>query len=415
MHRNLQFNTMFKQLGSDVNGESDIAVAMARVVSLIIMFSTKVIPCADYDINSEVQDSYDEEAAQDIVEHLALNMHDGAKSIHIESDEKLDEYLETLMKVNDKENKQKFDRGIGDHLMEQMQKDFVFSTTYLRSKDKEKNTGVIEIVYVHCPAHDAEINEVEPMTIDGFSVEVKLPYNGETIGIENKICSPASVKYLHRQWLRKMPLHARTVVSIIERANNMSLPASNQGIEGITNGEKNKTRDIKLNTSEPATYFWYRYLSLHRGCKMMIAQMDRCEGYVGKRRDRKNRIDASRNDVDGDEDIEDITGDAREIREENNRDMIFERKGNKKAWEDDEDVVRCSMISVFWSKKIHTKSLATRWKDVAQHAGRDEKGKWLIMSAPTFSKWIERKPTRRLAVDAIDRLKAYIRANGGII
>ena len=257
---------------------------MASIASLIVMFSTPVISCADYDIHSDVQGTYNEEVVQAIAEEMALLIQHCGRGIHIASDEVLDEQLDDVMRVNNNAKKQQFRKDIAEHLIREMTDNLVFSTTYLRSKDTRKKTGEIEVVYIHSPFNHEE-NKVEPMVIDGFTVQVKLPYYGETFGIENKICSPAAAKYLHHQWLRKIPLHVRTVVSIIEKANNMSLPSNNQGIEGMTNKEKNKNRDVRLNTSEPGTYFWYRYLGLHRGSKVMMAQMDRCEEYVKHRRD----------------------------------------------------------------------------------------------------------------------------------
>ena len=246
-----------------MNAEENIATAMARVASVIVMFSIPIIPCADYDIDSDVQLSYADNVVQDIAEDMALSILESARAIHIHYDEELDAHLDDAMSVNDKEKKQRFNPDIAGHLIKEMKEVLMFSTTYLRSKDRRKKTGVIEVVYIRCPFNHDE-GKVEAMIIDGFTVEVKLPYYGETFGIENKICSPTAARYLHRQWLRKIPLHVRTVVSIIEKANSMSLPANNQGIEGMTNREKNLTRDIRVNTSEPGTYFWYRYLGLHR-------------------------------------------------------------------------------------------------------------------------------------------------------
>ena len=79
-----------------------------------------------------------------------------------------------------------------------------------------------------------------------------------------------------------------------------------------------------MNTSEPVTYFWYRYLDLICGSKYMVSEMDQCEGYINCRRARLNRIEAQRDEEDPDIDR---TEDARELQEENNQYMAFDCKG----------------------------------------------------------------------------------------
>jgi len=279
---------------------------------------------------------------------------------------------------------------------------------YLRSKNEDKNTGEIEVVIVHCPYNEV-IGEIEPQIVDGFVVEVELPYFGETFGINNVIYSPAAASYLRGQWLGKMPLHVRTLVSTLEKTHGMSLPSNNQGIEGMTDKEKNKTRDFRINTSEPGPYFWYRYLDLINGSKYMVAEIDRCEGYIERRRERKNRIEAREN-------AEDLgverTEDATELQEENNQDMIFDRTGVN-AWMDKEEVVRRALESVFVSNGLDKKSLAKRWEAVDAHAGRGENNESLIVSKPTFDKWIKRARTGKLSSDVVGRMKDYINAHGG--
>ena len=122
------------------------------------------------------------------------------------------------------------------------------------------------------------------------------------------------------------------------------------------------------------------------------------------------RIDA----VNTEESGEEITEDARGIREENNQDMVHEHKG-KHAWEEDEEVLRSSLKSVFEFNRLDEKSMAERRRSIDTHAGRGKDNKCLIMSQPTFNKWMDKKPLRKLSNDVVERIKAYIRSNGGII
>ena len=79
-----------------------------------------------------------------------------------------------------------------------------------------------------------------------------LPFDG-TEGINNFINSPAIGKYLHKHWVRKMPLWVHTGVSMIEKDSSMELAASNQGMEGLINNEKNLVTRMKTYLLKPAT------------------------------------------------------------------------------------------------------------------------------------------------------------------
>ena len=84
---------------------------------------------------------------------------------------------------------------------------------------------------------------MSPQVVAGFRVPVKLPFRGKETGIKNLLCSPAAADYLLQQWLKKIGLHTRTVVTVIEKAKNISLPANNQSSEGLIRKEKHLIRD----------------------------------------------------------------------------------------------------------------------------------------------------------------------------
>jgi len=108
-----------------------------------------------------------------------------AKSIRILSDEKMNEKLEEAMKVNSNINKQSFLGGdLADEIVKEMVDGLSCSMVYLKSKDRETRTGLIEVVYVYHP-FDMDRNS-DPQCIDGFSFEVDLPFSGEG-GIANFI------------------------------------------------------------------------------------------------------------------------------------------------------------------------------------------------------------------------------------
>ena len=93
--------------------------------------------------------------------------------------------------------------------------------------------------------------------------------------------------------MKKIGLHTRTVVTVIEKAKDMSLPANNQSSEGLISKEKHLIRDKRVHTSEPGAYMWYRYLDELRSTRYMMDEIDRCEGYIGRR---KARLEQSKKD-----------------------------------------------------------------------------------------------------------------------
>ena len=79
------------------------------------------------------------------------------------------------MKVNNKINKQHF-RGEEEfcQMTNDLPDSITFSMVYLSSVDSDKNSGIIKVAYVF---HLLGCNgEIEPQMIEGFQVEVSLPF-----------------------------------------------------------------------------------------------------------------------------------------------------------------------------------------------------------------------------------------------
>ena len=137
-----------------------------------------------------------------------------AKGMRILSDTKMQEQLDDMMKVNNNVSKQSFiGGGMADDIVNDTIDSLEFSMSFLKSKDMEEQTGIIEVVYVYYPFDEG--GNIEPQYVDGFLLKVDLPFDG-TEGINNFINSPATGKYLHKHWVRKMPLWVSTGVSMIE-------------------------------------------------------------------------------------------------------------------------------------------------------------------------------------------------------
>ena len=64
--------------------------------------------------------------------------------------------------------------------------------------------------------------------------------------------------------------------------------------------------DIQTKTSEPAVYFWYRYLSLVRGSKYLVSEVEQYESYMDHRKEWLRKKEQSALD-----DAVEMTNDAR--------------------------------------------------------------------------------------------------------
>ena len=390
-----QFCTIFKTFAKEAKNMDDISMAMARVSALIAVFSTKTLHCPNYTINSKTQECCNEDNLMKVAEDCAVFMESQAKTIHIHSHKHLDAKLEKEMKLNENLNQQHFKGNeVAQGMIENMQSGMLFSATILRSKDKKKKTGVIEVVIVYYPFNDD--GDIEPQCVDGFTHKVRLPYRGEKWGIRNKLCSKRARDYMEKQWLKRIALYIRTTVSVIEKTQNMNLAANNQQIEGMINNEKNLVSRMKEKTSEPGLYWWYRYQNLHQGSKYMVTEMERYEGYMERRKElMKNRKLALVSKAHA-------TEDARELEEENVADMIFDRTGA--TWMDGEETVRAQMEDAFILAGLNNNTKQKRFEAVLEESGKSS-----FMSMPTFNKWMDRKPVRQLDRSIIAIFDSFIK------
>ena len=104
--------------------------------------------------------------------------------------------------------------------------------------------------------------------------------------IKHRMCSADAATYPKRHHLSQRGLHVRQFVSVIEKANNMSVPANNKASEGSIKNKKTNDIDLKVNLSEPGAYFWYWYNTNCIGAKYMVAEIEQYEGYLEKREKR---------------------------------------------------------------------------------------------------------------------------------
>ena len=67
-----------------------------------------------------------------------------------------------------------------------------FSIAYLNSVDSDQKSDIIKMSYVFHPLRCD--GEIEPQVIEGFQVEVLLPFEG--VSLNNFMASPSTHRYL---------------------------------------------------------------------------------------------------------------------------------------------------------------------------------------------------------------------------
>ena len=182
-----------------------------------------------------MKDTYDEYEEMMLALEMKKSMGKIAKSKRIKTDKETETRIAEVMKVNYNINKQHF-RGKEEFLWttNDLSDSVTFSMAYLSSVDSDKNSGIIEVDYVFHPLGCD--GEIEPQVIEGFQVEVLLPFEGGSLN--NFMASPATHRYLDEEWSIKLALFVCTEVTMVEKADNMKLAANNQFMEGMINNAK---------------------------------------------------------------------------------------------------------------------------------------------------------------------------------
>lgn len=403
-----QFAEIISLLSNRTKNMNDVAVAIVGVCQAMAMVTQDKLPCGSFDLESETQDSYEDSEAIAIATKLGQHMTARAESIRIKTDAEMYGKLDEVMKAKLKD--QIFLGGaVGDDIVKEVAADYTFSMTYLKSKNAEKSTGVIEVAYVYYPFTE-DGTTIEPQCIDGFSLEVNLPFDG-TAGIDNFLKSPGTAKYLRLWMLVKIPLWIQTGVTMIEKEKDMVLAKSNQMLEGTFNNEKNTVTKLKKHLQQPATYFHYRYENLDEASKYLVTEMDATEVSLNKRKvmlkGRNDEAEKQKLELQG------ATEDSRALQTENASDMVFERK-SAKSWKTDEDDLMKEMKEAMLMAPtgVVAKQNNSQWQSaLAAHAASMSNGK-TFMSKPTFNKWLRGHSSDPLDDNNIAILRDFIAKHG---
>ncbi len=428
------FSEILTRFAERTKALDNISVAYAYVSITVLLFSVKQIKLPKFTTNSIIQDDYNEDEAMDIARDMATFMKAQAQSLCLHSDSEMNEKLADVMTYADKPKKQSFMGGdVIDNMVKDMQtKGMPFHMVHLKSVNAKKQKGTIGIVYIYSPFDDE--GDIEPQCVE-FEMEVSLPFNGGMV--DSYLYSPTGVKYIRSEWGIKLPLWCNSIVSTHEKTNDKCLPANNINAEAMNNIEQNITRDMLKHTSEPASYWHYRYENLSQASKFMITEMDRYEHYVGKlreqnkqggkkkRKSKKKRNKSKRRKLNNgdtaeeeanEEDNVEMTEDSRKMKEEDESDMIFDRRGAR-AWIEEELDLKEGMIKALTNAGV--KPSNNQWQVALFEHGESmgKKGKKnkngqpvKFMTKPTFNKWIEGRASKKLKSVYGDIIRSYIAA-----
>ena len=300
-------------------------------------------------------------------------------------------------------------KDVTSEMIEAMKGGITFSIAFLRAKDVATKRGTIEVAYIYSPFDDD--GNVEAQWVDGFMKEVDLPYAGEELGIENFIKSTSGVNYLQKFHVNRMAMSVRTIVSVIEKAKDMSLYSNNQSLEGHIRWEKNLVRDINEHTSDLGAYMWYRYNNLCQASKYMISQMETCHGYLHKHRqllekkkEKKTKEDGERNQ----------TEDSKEMEEDDQKGSTWDRAPQKTQKMDESDM-RNNLLSALDTAEVknnksqHQQALCEYARGLPVKRGEKASK---FMSKPKFNQWIAGDRVQKLDTMSIAIIQSYINKFG---
>ena len=252
--------------------------------------------------------------------------------------------------------------------------------------------------------------DVSPQCVRGFTTSVDLPYDGEELGIVNKLYSKAGVKYIDKIFRRRGALWGSTGPSMLSKALSITDKASNQHAEGmIGNNKINVTNMQSVHASEPGTYMhrWWRDLRLR--AQNMMTEMDRCDGYISQRQQWATHRQKQKSLKNAESEDEDKTEDYKEMEEIDGSDMIWERKSRaKEQWKEDEAELRKCLKETARANQLSVGN-KSKMQEALQVFGGKKKDKWVFMSKPTFNKWIEGKATKKLKKADERIIKEYIK------
>lgn len=106
---------------------------------------------------------------------------------------------------------------------------------------------------------------------------------------------------------------------------------------------------------------------------------------------------------------EEMTDDARELETEDNTDMIWDRG---RTWVDEEEDLRELLVDAFIVAGLGDDSLSSKFNSIDLHAGKDGNGKCRFISKPSFNKWMNRQPVKRLIPELVSVIVSYVNTHG---
>ena len=341
-----QFVTTMKIFAKRLVKECDLAMGFSTLAYFNHIVCTRYIPCANYDLNSEIQADYDDNQAENIAKTWAQIICAKAKECQIVSDTLMDKQISEALA-----DRQFGGRKIIDKIARGMKNTRqTVAVTYLSKKDTGKSKGEISVVVMHSPF--ADDGSVAPQMLDKFTVPVKLPFTKGKV--KNSMLSRRTSDYLVNYWGRKLSLVVATGPNLVGKANNIDNPSTNQQAEGMMNSEKNHDPDTKKDACDPGAYMWHRYKRLNESSKNVVTEMENLDEKLDKREELKQRRDkrkakSEENDLSKNskkpkrarENDKTKTKDEEEMEIEDNTDMVHDRN---QGWNEDDKNIKMDLL-----------------------------------------------------------------------
>ena len=100
------------------------------------------------------------------------------------------------------------------------------------------------------------------------------------------------------------------------------------------------------------------------------------------------------------------TEDAKEMETLDNENMVWDRSGST-AVEEMEEELRLKLLDAITAAGLQRDSMK-KWRDDIVTVSKNSGGGGLF-SQPTFNKWLDRKPVKKLCTEHISVMKTYIK------
>jgi len=221
---------------------------------------------------------------------------------------------------------------------------------------------------------------------------------------------------------------------VVEKANDISNPSTNQQAEGMMNSEKTHVPDMRKHASDPGAYMHHRWKSLKEASKLVVTETEKVDEKLDKRkaledRYKKRSAKAGTNEptrinkkIKPTGEIgKEKTKDEKEMEMEDETDMVHDRH---QGWKVDNENIKLDLLRALeQSGKTYVKTDNLGHKTynmsaiqgiLSKHAANNMTDvdfvgkKKKFMSKPRFNEWWEGNYHKKLDKANIDTVRSFV-------